>query len=228
MKREPFAPSASTNEVRSSGSLPKRITMRTINYNSIRQTAVNVKGSNRPSYFELRNAYASMMQVYLEAYNWDWWVTLTSRNPMPLEVIKGRFFWWLRVLRKVVGHHVEVIWWAERQRRGALHIHAVIADVPVDDENLWKGIIHTWETYWTREGRFGDATIKRYDTDKAGKLSWYLAKERCKDLDVLEGSGFFFEKFGFSRGVKKYVENKLTEPIRVPSCSVSESCKDGP
>jgi hypothetical protein len=66
-------------------------------------------------------------------------------------------------------------------------------------------MINVWERYHTQEGVFGDATIKPYDLNRAGELCDYLAKERCKDLDCVEGSGSVFEKFGFSRGVRKYV-----------------------
>lgn len=154
----------------------------------------------------LRQAYASMTAEILQAYPWQWFISLTSKKPMPLDVIRGRFFWWLRCLRKAQGRRIELIWFAERQRRGAWHIHAVIWGVPVDDKTFWRGIVNTWEYYSTRESeKFGDANIKRFNPERAGKLSWYLAKERCKDLDKLEGNGFLFEVMGYSRGVKKFL-----------------------
>jgi hypothetical protein len=143
----------------------------------------------------------------LQAYEWDWWVSLSSKDPMPLPVIRGRFFWWLRVLRRSMGRHVEVIWIIERQRRGALHVHAVIHGVPKDNVYFWRAMISMWETYHSKDGeRFGDATIRVYNSGKAGELADYLAKERCVDLNILEGSGSIFEKFGFSRGVRKFYD----------------------
>jgi len=70
-------------------------------------------------------------------------------------------------------------------------------------------MINTWETYWTHgdQEKFGDATIKKFDPQRAGKLSSYLSKERCRDLDVLEGSGSVFEKMGYSRNIRKFLSN---------------------
>lgn len=165
--------------------------------------------NKKPSYTEMREAWASVMCGILNAFTWSWWVTLTTRDPLPLKVIRGRFFTWLRVLRKALHGHFEVIWVLERQRRGALHVHAVISDIPLDNKGLWRAMIRTWE-YASRSGnKFGSATIVKYDPLKAGELSSYLAKERCKDLDAIEGSGSIFEKLGFSRGVKKYLNTPL-------------------
>lgn len=168
-------------------------------------------------YQELRIAWASMISEMLNAFTWSWWVTLTSKNPMPLEIIRDRFYWWLKRLRKVLGHGFEVFWVIERQRRGALHVHAVISNIPTDDKNFWKAMINTWEYYWTHDNdeKFGSATVIKYDPRKAGKLSNYLAKERCKDLDVLEGSGSVFEKMGYSRRIKKF----LNDPSSVKKTS---------
>lgn len=177
--------------------------------------------NRKPSYQELREAYTSINQVLLQAFNWNWWVSLSTRKPMPLAVIRGRFFWWLKALRKMLGHRIELIWWAERQRRGALHIHSVISGIPIDIM-LWSKAIDLWEFQHSRgKYKFGDATIKKFDQDKSGKLSWYLAKERCKDLDILEGSGSLFEKFGFSRGVRRFLENSRTEKV---AYKLSQSC----
>lgn len=74
----------------------------------------------KPSYQELRIAWASMISEMLNAFTWSWWVTLTSKNPMPLRIIRDRFYWWLKCLRKALGHGFEVFWVIERQRRGAI------------------------------------------------------------------------------------------------------------
>jgi len=160
-------------------------------------------------YQELRVAWASMISEILNAFTWSWWITLTSKKPMPLEIIRGRFYKWLKRFRKILGHGFEVFWIIERQRRGALHVHAVISNVPTDDKKFWRAMINTWEYYWTHGAgeKFGSATVVKYDPMKAGKLSNYLAKERCKDLDLLEGSGSIFEKMGYSRRIKKFLNN---------------------
>lgn len=155
---------------------------------------------------QLQQAYASMVSSMLQAYPWQWWVSLTSRQPMPLEVIRGRFFWWLKILRKAMRHHVQVVWFIERQHRGALHVHAIIYGVRTD-KPFWKGMINTWEKCATkdRDEKFGDATIRPYNQQFAGRLSNYLAKERSKDLNKLEGSGSLFDIMGYSRGVKTFL-----------------------
>jgi len=161
--------------------------------------------NRKPNYIELREAWASMMEEMLQAFTWSWWVTLTSKQPLPLNVIRGRFFVWLKTLRKALRGRVEVIWVVERQRRGALHVHAVISHIPINNKRIWKAMINVWEYSRTGE-KFGSATIMKYDPMKAGELSNYLAKERCKDLEIIEGNGSLFEKFGFSRGVKRYLD----------------------
>lgn len=150
-----------------------------------------------------------MLSEMLGAYDWDWFATLTSQKPMPLAILRARFFWWLRAVRRSVGRHIEVVWVIERQRRGALHIHAVIYGVP-KERAFWGAMVRLWETYHTKpeaEARFGDATIRHYSPERSGALANYLAKERCKDLGVLEGSGSIFEKLGFSRGVKRFYDS---------------------
>lgn len=165
--------------------------------------------SQKPTYGELREAWASMMIEMLGAFPWSWWVTLTTKKPFPIEIIRKRLYRWLKTLRKALHGHFEVIWVLERQRRGALHVHAVISDIPENNKGIWKAMINTWE-YPNRSGsKIGSAQIMRYDPGKAGELSNYLAKERCKDLDVLEGNGSIFEKLGFSRGVRKYLNTSL-------------------
>jgi len=169
-----------------------------------------VKGQ-KPSYQELRDAYATMIGEMLQSFPWDWWVSLTTKKHLPLDVLRGRFFWWLKAIRKLAKHHHEHLWIIERQRRGALHVHVVIYNVPTNDRIFWQKAIDLWEKWHARGGKlkFGSATIVKYDPMKAGELSNYLAKERCKDLDRLEGSGSLFEKIGFSRGVKRYLDTPV-------------------
>jgi len=176
----------------------------------------NVKTLTLNNYTKRRNAWAWMMSDLLRSYKWDWWVTLTSWDPQPIEAIRGRYFWWFKILRKKIGKRIEHIWVVERQRRGALHIHSVIYfNEPAEKwSKLWSWAIDAWQTSWSKKnnGRYGFANIKKYDHMQAGKLSNYLAKERCKDLDVMEGSGSLFEKLGFSRGVRRYGEIQGTIP----------------
>src|SRR3990170_6197081 len=161
----------------------------------------------------LREVYAGWISEMLQAYPWQWWVSLTSMKPMPLDVIRGRFFWWLKILRKAGRQRIELVWFIERQRRGALHVHAVVYGVPTDDKTFWQGMVNTWEQYSNRDGeRFGDAHIKRFNPAFAGKLSWYLAKERCKDLEKLEGNGYLSEMMDYSRGVKRFLQ--IQEKLR--------------
>ena len=165
----------------------------------------------KPSYQELRDAYATMIGEMLQSFPWDWWVSLTTKKQLPLDVLRRRFFWWLKAIRKLAKHHHEHLWIIERQRRGALHVHVVIYNVPTKDRIFWQKAIELWEKWHARGGKlkFGSATIVKYDPKKAGELSIYLAKERCKDLGRLEGSGSLFEKIGFSRGVKRYLDTPV-------------------
>jgi len=151
----------------------------------------------------------SVLEPVLDAFPWSWWVTLSTKDPMPLEIIRNRFYWWLKCLRKEIGHHVEFFWIIERQHRDALHVHAIISGVPNDERPIWDTMIKIWQTNWKDSGeKFGDAYIRKYNPKRAaGNLIPYLAKERCKDLDALEGSGSVFEKMGFSRNLKKFLRN---------------------
>ncbi len=168
----------------------------------------------KPSYYELRQAWASMMIEMLDAFTWSWWVTLTSKEHISLKSIRKRFYRWLKTLRKARHGHFEVIWVLERQRRGVLHVHAVISNMPLNNMKFWKAMINVWEYGWygwygKSDEKFGSATIIKYDPLKAGELANYLAKERSKDLSIVEGNGSLFEKFGFSRGVKRYLDTPL-------------------
>lgn len=120
-------------------------------------------------------------------------------------VLKERFRWWLGCLQERLGHRVEYIAFIERQRRGVLHVHAVICGVRTDDRLFFRAMVNTWERRRNGE-HFGQADIKRFEQEKAGKLCLYLAKERCKDLmsgRTLEGNGHLAEVVWWSRGVKK-------------------------
>lgn len=190
---------------------------------------LNKPACQAEKYTSLRDAYASMTAEMLQAYPWEWFVSLTSKKPMPLTIIRGRFFWWLKILRRALHRHVEVIWFIERQRRGALHVHAVIHGVPID-KTFWQGMVNTWEKYSTRENeKFGDADIKRFRPERAGKLSWYLAKERCKDLHALEGNGFLSEMMGYSRGVRQFlaIPEEIRPLIYRPSSHAPSLCDAG-
>ena len=187
----------------------------------------NVKTLTLNNYTKRRNAWAWMMADLLKAYKWDWWVTLTSRDPQPIQAIRGRYFWWFKILRKNIGHRIEHIWVIERQRRGALHIHSVIYfDEPAEVwSQRWSWAIDTWQKSWSKpnDEKYGFANIEKYDHLQAGKLSNYLAKERCKDLDVIEGSGSLFEKLGFSRGVRRYgeIQGIIPKDIAGPGAPLS-------
>jgi hypothetical protein len=158
---------------------------------------------------EIRNGWSYLVQGYLSAFPWDWWVSLSSREFVPLEIIMSRFFWWLKVLRKSVGHHLENMWLVERQQREVFHIHSVIYGVPIDYA-FWKQAIYTWETFHSKgDGvKFGDAHIKAFDKQQEKKLSKYLVKEFVQESKDLVGSGSIWDVLGFSRGVKKFLKAK--------------------
>ena len=102
---------------------------------------------------------------------------------MPLEMMKGRFFWWLKALRISAWHHLENIWLVERQKRGAFHMHSVVGGVP-SDPRYRKKAKWFWETDHsdlpkipekddTNSGcrRLYDAKIELYDKDQERKLN---------------------------------------------------------
>ena len=143
----------------------------------------------------------------LSAYPWDWWVSLSSRDYVPLTVIKNRYFWWLKVVRKQVGHHLENLWLVEKQERGVFHIHSVIFGVSSDYSN-WKKAVYNWETFHKMGSgvKFGDAKIEIFDQRRQKRLSRYLAKEFVQYSKELIGSGSIWDVFGFSRGVRRHLK----------------------
>jgi hypothetical protein len=176
---------------------------------SIKPTSADQENIKRiKRYQALREAYASMISEPLQTYPWQWWATFTSKEQISLTVLKKRFWWWLRCLRKAQGRWVEYIAFIERQRRGVLHVHAVIYGVRTD-KPFWRAMVKTWEIQASGERRgelFGKTKISRFDPGQAGKLCLYLAKERCKDLlsgRTLEGNGHLAEVVWWSGGVQK-------------------------
>jgi len=164
-------------------------------------------------YQEIREAYVSVIQKHLESFPWQWWVSLTTRKHMPLEVIKGRLFWWLKQLRKTYKHKTEHIWFIEKQKREALHAHVVVYGVS-DDRNLWNKAVARWEHQHSRgRYKYGTAHIKPFDDARAGAACNYLSKERVKSQSSLDGSGSFFEIFGYSRGVRKFMERSQAKEV---------------
>ena len=108
---------------------------------------------------------------WLRLRSYDWFVTLTFIDPIHPEQAEKRFRRWISVIERhpARSHHGPCRWVAswERQRRGVLHAHGLIADV--------GGIPYTAAgAIWHQVGR-GYALIRPYDPERGA--AYYLAKQ---------------------------------------------------
>lgn len=153
--------------------------------------------------YEVHCAWASFTKRIYDCYEWNWYFTLSSKNSVSWRIFQDRLFWWLKMERRIIGHHFEHYWTIELQKRGAPHAHGILHNVPTN-YGFKKRSIALWETYQSKkEQKFGDAKIEYYDRTQDQKLAWYLTKQRIKEDDCLIGSGSIWDVIGFSRGVTK-------------------------
>lgn len=105
---------------------------------------------------------------------WDWFVTLTFANPVHPRTAEDRWHRWLRLLqrdlygprwemqRDVYGHGLTWTLAVERQRRGVIHFHALLAG-----PDLERAVRQRWETIWRGVAAGRPAVLER---DRKGFL----------------------------------------------------------
>lgn len=126
---------------------------------------------------ELKQAWGSWLSTLAE---WDWWVTLTFRDPAPNKLgwsrpgwayAKGGWDAFTRQLQPCLGY----LQWARgfeiQKWRGAPHIHALVGGL----DNLRYAETGLW--WWKN---YGMCHIEEYDK-KLG-AGYYLCKYVTKDL----------------------------------------------
>ena len=125
---------------------------------------------------------------YMQMVRFYWFVTLTFKDHIPIELAKQRFFVWLRSMNEMLyGRRyrekklgISFVLVYEYQKREVLHFHSLLGgDVHKLDIRHWKSV---WENNIYQPGRKklnGIARITEFDPEKSsGK---YLTK------DILEG-----------------------------------------
>ena len=159
----------------------------------------------------MQSAYLSLIKKY-EPY--DWFVTLTFRDPVHIEVAEHRFKRWIRHINLALygGNFVKkkksVTWFKamERQKRGVLHFHCLIGSPDMYRLRRDK-YMEMWETncglptskFRVDYGRFdkilaepdsldwlsnGFARIYKYDPSKGA--DYYCSKYVTKGFDNID------------------------------------------
>jgi hypothetical protein len=109
---------------------------------------------------------------FLGRFPWDWFCTLTFRDPVPSFTAHRRFEYFARDLERAAGQ--PIAWFRGDEygpRGGRLHIHALIANVA----NLDR---FTWMARW--ENRNGYARIFIFDPTQGA--AYYCAKYVTKQF----------------------------------------------
>ena len=124
--------------------------------------------------------------------NWDWWLTLTFRDPVPDPKRPG---WnkpgysyakkgWREALGRMPAPAIGTIPWVRafevQKWRGAPHIHALVGGL--DSKRYAE-----FGTWWWQE--YGYGVVEEYDPNK--KASYYLCKYVSKTFGDIEFSNHF-------------------------------------
>lgn len=136
----------------------------------------------------------SLQQAYskwLAEYNWQWFCTLTFRDPPHPERAMKQFNYWIHRLnqrifgRRYYKQHTGVYWILalEYHKSGVIHFHALVGDTTdlntkfsrVEARNLW----------------YQQAGIGRVDPidDRLGAVTNYVSKYISKGGDIVVGPG---------------------------------------
>lgn len=142
----------------------------------------------------IKQGWVDAFQAVVDAYAWDWYITLTFRDPCGTWKVESAWRHFTRYLRRAAGHRVEwfrIVEWQHRRDPSVPHIHATVLNcVDVRRRSAKK--------YW--DNCFGFADVKKFDTEAAGLLSKYLSEDFAKDFTT-DGGLAYFE---LSRDLRKY------------------------
>lgn len=109
---------------------------------------------------------------WLSLVPWQWWVTLTfdpkkHRAPLGERGALEAWAWWLKVVRKRLGHRTEFVLVTERHRSGAVHLHALM--VGCGDLSYVEA-----SKFWQRHKGYSD--IQGYLPSEGRDAAHYCAK----------------------------------------------------
>lgn len=152
----------------------------------------------------IKQGWASCFQAIVDAYAWNWYITLTFRVPCGRWKVEKSWRYFVKYLRRSAGHRVEwfrIVEWQRKRVPQVPHIHATVLNC-ADIRRL------SAKDYW--DDHFGYARILPFNELAAGKLSSYLAKDLAKDFTT-DGELAYFE---LSRDLRKY--NKAEFLARYP------------
>ncbi len=109
-------------------------------------------------------------------YSWQLFATLTFATEVPGTVAFDRFTSLCRrLIRERVRRHVAVAWFIDRQRRGVLHIHTLLAIHPMEEGCL---TVPQLDGLWP----WGDRLIEQFNGDGA---AYYGARHSHWDINVV-------------------------------------------
>jgi len=172
---------------------------------------ITLRVNNYPIPITLNEAWGQFIGKF-EPYHW--YATLTFKNEVSQGRAERQFYRWVRIANemlygkryRVKGLGVSWIKAIERQRRGILHIHALIGG------DIWRLRRFTFMDLW-REGGFFDngkrfypngfAKIVKYDSKLGAKyyLSKYVTKGGELDIFVPE---YMYEFYGLREGENSF------------------------
>jgi hypothetical protein len=124
---------------------------------------------------------------FLDRFPWCWWVTLTfdpKRHLVGEAGALGAWAWWLKRIRKGLGHRVEFVLVLERHRSGLLHLHALVLNT---DSLRYVPMSRAWQE------RYGFAQVETYNPGRGatGYLGKYLFKDNCSRPEFSRGLSRF-------------------------------------
>lgn len=120
---------------------------------------------------------------------WEWFFSLTFREPVGEWGAERRFGDWFKFLRRRIGHRPEFVRVTEYQQRGVPHFHGFM--VGTDNYRRLSA-----KDIWYRLGN-GYSRVMPYEKERGG--SFYLAKYISKDLER--------GRLEFSRGLQRFMKS---------------------
>jgi hypothetical protein len=121
---------------------------------------------------------------------WDWFATLTFKDFKSIYSAQRHFIRWTRLINREIfrgrakrdGASISWVAGYEKQERGALHIHALLANTDHLMRNHWAKV------WWQHTGGYADVCQARIQ-GATHYLTKYILKDGEIDIDLYDEAG---------------------------------------
>jgi len=125
---------------------------------------------NRYNYYITKARIRQEWTIFLNSFNWDWFATLTFKNPPKTYTAINQVKRWLRALQREEKRKIGYYLCMELTKAGVPHFHLLMGNLQGVRRDKW------WKKWFERCGR---ARILPFEKNKGA--GYYLTKYVLKD-----------------------------------------------